>query len=66
MHVFSQNNYKIENGGKKTFAIIPKSAKSANVSSVNDSQFTVCIKIPSGGFDFVYVCLLVPAAATAS
>ena len=27
MHVISQNNYKIENGSKKTFAIIPKSAK---------------------------------------
>ena len=31
MHVFSQNNYKVENGSKKTFAIIPKSAKFANV-----------------------------------
>ena len=31
MHVFSQNNYKIENGGKKTFAIVPKSTKFANV-----------------------------------
>ena len=28
---FSQNNYKIENGGKKTIAIIPKSAKFVNV-----------------------------------
>ena len=27
---FSQNNYKIENGIKKTFAIIPKSATFAN------------------------------------
>ena len=31
MHIFSQNNYKIENGGKKTFVIIPKSAKFTNV-----------------------------------
>ena len=29
--LFSQNNYKIENGSKKTFTIIPKSAKVANV-----------------------------------
>ena len=29
--LFSQNNYKIENGSKKTFRIIPKSAKVANV-----------------------------------
>ena len=28
---FSQNNCKIENDSKKTFAIIPKSAKFANV-----------------------------------
>ena len=28
---FSQNYYKIENGGKKIFAMIPKSAKFANV-----------------------------------
>ena len=31
MHVFSENNYKIENGKKKTFAIIPKSTKFVNV-----------------------------------
>ena len=31
MHVFSQNNQKIENGSKKTFVIIPKSAKFVNV-----------------------------------
>ena len=31
MHVFSQNNYKIENGSKETFAIIPKFAKFVNV-----------------------------------
>ena len=31
MYVFSQDNYKIENGNKKTFASIPKSAKFANV-----------------------------------
>ena len=29
--LFSQNNYKIENSSKKTFTIIPKSAKVANV-----------------------------------
>ena len=32
---------KIENGSKKTFATIPKSAKFANISSMNDSQYTV-------------------------
>ena len=31
MHVFSQNNYKIENGSKETFVIIPKSTKFVNV-----------------------------------
>ena len=30
-HVCSQNNYKIENGSKKTFTIIPKSVKFVNV-----------------------------------
>ena len=28
---FSHDNYKIENGSKKTFAIIPKSTKIANI-----------------------------------
>ena len=28
---FYQNNYKIQNGSKKTFAIIPKSEKFTNV-----------------------------------
>ena len=36
MHVFSQNNYKIQNGSKKIFTIIPKSAK-----FVNDFQYMV-------------------------
>ena len=31
MHVFSQDNLKIENGSKKSYAIIPKSAKFVNV-----------------------------------
>ena len=31
MHDFSQDNLKIENGIKKTFTIIPKPAKFANV-----------------------------------
>ena len=31
MHIFSQNNQKIGNGSKKTFMIIPKSTKIANV-----------------------------------
>ena len=31
MHVFSQNNDKTENGSKKTYTIIPISAKFANV-----------------------------------
>ena len=39
--MFHQDNQKIENGSKKTFTIIPKSTKFANVSSVNDSQYTV-------------------------
>ena len=41
--LFSQNIYKIENGSKKTFAIIPKSAKVANVFFRDDSQYTVCV-----------------------
>ena len=31
MHIFNQDNYKIENGSKKTFKIIPKSSKIVNV-----------------------------------
>ena len=40
MHVFSQDKWKIENGSKKTFAIIPKFTKFANV-FFHDSQYTV-------------------------
>ena len=64
MHVFSQNNYKIENGSKKTFTIIPKSAKFAKsmFSSVNDSQYTVLV-YNSGNQNFLindwYACLQV-------
>ena len=46
MHVFSHDKYKIENGSKKTFAIIPKSAKFTKwFSSMNDSQYMVINKV---------------------
>ena len=38
---FSKDDYKIKNGSKKTFAIIPKCVKIVNVFFVNDSQYTV-------------------------
>ena len=61
MQVFSHNNNEIENGSKKTFAIIPKSAKFANVLILNMRYFTLtCKQFVCTHIGLLLACTLLP------